>query len=858
MSFCPFYMQRDNNFAISNHCFVKINVCFVFSFDKCTTFAVGNESKTKPIHIIMNKNLILSLMMTVVTMSVQAQQPTAQGLKLDNGTLTTEVEFYSPRIVRVVRHLSSVQPDKKSLSVTLSPEKVKVSHQKQDGQSVVKSAVLTVSMDAASGALRFSDARGNELLEESSCSVNAIDTGVDKGDYQVSQSWRLDADEPIYGIGLMENGKLSQRGEDRMMIQSNLEDYQHFFQSIKGYGVFWDNYSPTQFKDTPSETTFSSQVGDCLDYYFLLGEDADGVIAQMRHLTGEVPMAPLWTYGFHQSRERYKSSKELIEVLDRHRSLQVPLDGMIQDWQYWGDNYLWNAMEFLNPEFGDAEGMIKHVHDQGAHLSISIWQSFGPHTKAFRELADKNHLMDFETWPQSGVNMWPPRLDYPSGVKVYDAYSSEARDIYWNNLKRLFDMNVDAWWMDSTDPDHAREKPTDLDNATALGSFRKVRNAFPLACVEGVYDHQRAASSDKRVYIFTRSAFAGQQRTGAHTWSGDVGSTWENLRNQIPMGLSFTLTGNPNFNSDSGGFFSGRYNKGGGESGARNPQFQELYVRWLQYSLFCPMMRSHGTDTYREIYYFGKEGEPVYDAIKRTIRMRYWMLPYIYSTAWQVSKRHGSFLRALMMDFKDDKNTWTMGNEFMMGDAFLVVPIVKAQYTEERPDGHWDQLRIDFRDSKTAEAYLPAGAKWVDFWTNKTYDGGQNVTLISHIDRTPLFVRAGSIVPVGPDVQFAAEKPWDDLEIRVYQGADGHFVLYEDEGDGYNYEQGQYTEIPFSWDQRKGVLTIGKRTGSFNGMSATRKFRIVVATEGKAMGDSRDNEAVRTVTYTGKEVKVAL
>ncbi|MDP4189686.1 MAG: glycoside hydrolase family 31 protein, partial [Bacteroidota bacterium] len=411
-----------------------------------------------------------------------------------------------------------------------------------------------------------------------------------------------------------------------------------FFVSTKGYGLYWDNYSPTLFSDNQDGTTFKSDVGDCIDYYFMAGVNIDGAISCMRDLTGQVPMFPLWTYGFWQSKERYKSQDELVGVVNKYRELGVPLDGIIQDWQYWGNNYLWNAMDFLNPEFPNPKKMVDDIHNQNAHLIISIWSSFGPMTRQYREMEPKGMLLDFQTWPQSGLDKWPPDMNYPSGVKPYDPYNPEARDIYWKYLNSgLFSLGIDGWWMDSSEPDHMSFKPSDFDLKTYLGSFRKVRNAFPLMTVGGVSEHQRQVSSDKRIFILTRSAFAGQQRYGANTWSGDVNSSWQSLRNQIPAGLNFTLSGVPYWNSDIGGFFAGAYNRNWSDgSGAKNPMFQELYVRWLQFGAFTPMMRSHGTDVPREIYNFGKKGEPIYDAIEKTINLRYAMLPYIYSTAWSV------------------------------------------------------------------------------------------------------------------------------------------------------------------------------------------------------------------------------
>lgn len=679
--------------------------------------------------------------------------------------------------------------------------------------------------------------------------------------YQVYQPFILDKEEAIYGLGQLQNGKMIQRNMTKNLIQGNVEDVSPFFQSTKGYGVFWDNYSPTLFTDSEVETSFRSEVGDCVDYYFMYGKDADGVIAQVRSLTGQAPMFPLWTYGYWQSKERYKSQEEVVDVVRKYRELGIPLDGIIQDWQYWGHNYLWNAMDFQNPTFNNPQKMMEDVHGMNAHMAISIWSSFGPMTKPYRELDKKGMLFNFTTWPQSGLESWPPNMEYPSGVRVYDAYNPEARDIYWKYLNDgIFKLGMDAWWMDSTEPDHLDWKPEDMDTKTYLGSFRKVRNAYPLMTVGGVYDHQRAVTSDKRVFILTRSGFLGQQRYGANVWSGDVASTWESFRNQIPAGLNFSLCGMPHWNSDIGGFFAGHYNKSwNDDSASKNPLYQELYVRWLQFGTFNPMMRSHGTDVYREIYKFGKKGEPVYDAIEKMIGLRYSLLPYIYSTSWEVSNRQSSFMRALMMDFVDDRKVWDINDEYMFGKSILVAPITHAQYTPEAvvkvsEEEGWNRdgakktktdVAVDFMETKSTNIYLPAGTLWYDFWTNEKHEGGKEITKETTLDVIPLYVKAGSIIPVGPQVQYATEKPWDHLELKVYAGANGYFILYEDEFDNYNYEKGAYTEIPISWNNASRKLTIGARKGAYEGMLKNRKFTVTL-----------QDGTQKNVDYNGKAVSV--
>ena len=791
----------------------------------------------------------------------QNYQKTSSGIKTTVNAVDIEVQFFAPAVARVIKSPEGVAYEKQSLSVIAKPEKVSFKADIQDNKIVLNTSELSVSVDTGTGIVSYFSKDGKSLLAEKSGMqfIDFDDAGTKT--YQVYQPFILDKEEAIYGLGQLQNGKMIQRNMTKNLIQGNVEDVSPFFQSTKGYGVFWDNYSPTLFTDNEVETSFRSEVGDCVDYYFMYGKDADGVIAQVRSLTGQAPMFPLWTYGYWQSKERYKSQEEVVDVVRKYRELGIPLDGIIQDWQYWGHNYLWNAMDFQNPTFNNTQKMMEDVHAMNAHMAISIWSSFGPMTKPYRELDKKGMLFNFTTWPQSGLESWPPNMEYPSGVRVYDAYNPEARDIYWKYLNDgIFKLGMDAWWMDSTEPDHLDWKPEDMDTKTYLGSFRKVRNAYPLMTVGGVYDHQRAVTSDKRVFILTRSGCLGQQRYGANVWSGDVASTWESFRNQIPAGLNFSLCGMPHWNSDIGGFFAGHYNKSwNDDSASKNPLYQELYVRWLQFGTFNPMMRSHGTDVYREIYKFGKKGEPVYDAIEKMIGLRYSLLPYIYSTSWEVSNRQSSFMRALMMDFVDDRKVWDINDEYMFGKSILVAPIAHAQYTPEAvvkvsEEEGWNRdgvkkaktdVAVDFMETKSTKIYLPAGTLWYDFWTNEKHEGGKEITKETTLDVIPLYVKAGSIIPVGPQVQYATEKPWDHLELKVYAGANGNFILYEDEFDNYNYEKGVYTEIPISWNNTSRKLTIGARKGAYEGMLKNRKFTVTL-----------QDGTQKNVDYNGKAISV--
>ena len=773
------------------------------------------------------KNILWLLFVLVSNMAVgQSVQKTGFGVKAVVNDVDIEIKFYSPDIIRVIKSPKGTAYKKESLSVIKVPSDAHLTIDQRDASVAVKSDSLTASLDLQTGKISFADRNGNALLNEKDYGIQFTpvkDAG--RSTFDVRQAFMLDKDEVIYGLGQQQNGSMSQRFQKVYLRQDNMKVCIPFFQSIKGYGVFWDNYSPTTFTDNLQETAFDAEAGEGADYYFLNGGSAEGVVAQMRALTGQAPLMPLWVYGFNQSRERYKTQYELVDVVRKYRSLKVPLDGIVQDWQYWGRDSNWNAMGFDPSTFPAPQQMVDSVHQMNAHLFIVAWPGFGPLTRQYKELESKKMLLHFETWPPN------------SGTIPYDVYNPDARDIYWKYLSEgIFSLNTDAWWLDSSEPDHVNLKEKDFDIHTYLGSFRSVRNAFPLQHVGGVYDHQRRETDKKRVSILTRSAFAGQQRYAANTWSGDVVSSWESFRKQIPAALNFSLSGIPYWNADIGGFFAGAYVKGGG---AKNPEFQDLYTRWLQFAVFTPMMRSHGTDIPREIYQFGNRGDWAFDVQEKYINLRYRLLPYLYSTAWNVTNGNGSFMRALFMDFADDKEVYNIGSEYMFGNSFLVAPVTEKGAVQQA-------------------VYLPKGTSWIDFWTGETIDGGKTVTKVTPMDILPLYVKGGSIIPWGPRVQYAAERKWDDLEIRVYPGADADFILYEDEGNNYNYEKGLYTEIPFHWDDHSRKLTIDARKGNFTGMLNSRKFNVVLVDEKNGPGSESTEKFHRRIVYKGKSVVVSL
>ena len=786
--------------------------------------------------------LVAAAFLSTLPVEAQTFRQTKQGITGTTQGMDIEIQFVSPEIVRVVKAPEGRSFTKKSLSVVKIPESMSVTTEKKGETVSLKSNAVRVDFNVGTGRISFFDKQGKALFTEKDYGAQFTPFN-DAGNptFSVRQAFLLDKDEAIYGLGQQQVDDLNQRNHKHFMRQRALYASVPIIQSTKGYGMFWDNYSPTTYTDNPQEMSFDSEVGECMDYYFMYGGNADGVIAQIRDLTGQAPMYPLWTFGFWQSRERYKSQQETMEVVDKYRELGIPLDGIIQDWQYWGPNSNWNSMNFDNPEFPDPQKMIDHVKKKNAKIMISIWASFGPDTNPYKDLEKINALFNFKTWPADG------------GVKAYDAYNEKARDIYWEHLnKGLFSKGIDAWWTDSTEPDHLDVQERDFDIPTAMGTYRSVVNAFPLMSNKGVYEHQRAVTSDKRVYLLTRCAFAGQQRYAANTWSGDVVCNWETFRKQIPTGLNFSLSGIPYWNTDIGGFFNWPYH-----GGAENKAYHELYTRWFQYGTFLPMQRSHGSGVKKEIYNLGKKGDWVYDSEEKYINLRYALLPYLYSTGWQVTDNAGSFLRALFMDFNEDQKVHNISNQYMFGKAFLVTPVTRNMYVFSDKE-QWKDPYEDFSKTGTQDVYLPKGTKWFDFWTGEALNGGQLVTKEVPIDIIPLYVRAGSIVPFGPKVQYSTEKKWNNLEIRIYPGADGEFVLYEDENDNYNYEKGVYSTIKFTWDDANRTLNIADREGTFPGMLKSRKFNIVVVDKENGTGSAQSTKFTKSVSYGGKKKSVKL
>lgn len=581
-------------------------------------------------------------------------------------------------------------------------------------------------------------------------------------------------------------------------------------------------------------TSLWSEVGDGTDYYFVYGPELDQVIAGYRQITGRAPMMPEWAFGFWQCRQRYKTQQESLDVLAGYRSRGIPIDNIVQDWFYWKEDQ-WGSHEFDPARFPDPDGWIRDIHDKyHAHLMISVWPKFYAGTTNFEAMRARHFLYE--------ANLAEDVLDWVNHPDTfYDAFNLEARKLFWSQInEKLFSKKVDAWWMDASEPDMLPTPTLEGQRShlhpTAMGTGARMLNAYPLVNSEAIYRGQREVKPDQRVFILTRSGFAGQQRYAAAVWSGDTSATWTAMRAQITAGLGFCLSGMPYWTMDSGGFsVPARFS-----SGQDVEEWRELNTRWFEFCTFVPFLRVHGESPNRELWEFGGDASPAYQAQLKFDRLRYRLLPYIYSLAGAVTHEGGTIMRALVMDFRTDTNVFNIGDEYMFGPAFLVNPVTTYQ-------------------ARSRPVYLPPTAGgWFDLWTGKPLADGQTVDAPAPYDAIPLFVRAGSIVPFGPELQYTAEKPADPITLYVYTGADGAFTLYEDDGLTYGYERGAFARIPIQWNDAGKILTIGKREGSFPGMLAQRTFEVVLVSKTNPVGFSFTPHADRTQRYDGTKVEVRL
>lgn len=591
--------------------------------------------------------------------------------------------------------------------------------------------------------------------------------------------------------------------------------------------------APLQEPGDDERLSFWSEFEPQLDFWFIGGGSHDAVIKGYRQLTGKAQVMPKWAMGFWQSRERYSTQEDLVGTLAEMRARRIPVDNIVQDWQYWKPDQ-WGSHEFDETRYPDPEKMLDDVHDMHARFMISVWPKFYTNTEHYKELkaagyaythAEDDGVIDFLGYPES----------------FYDAYSEGGRRMFWRQMDETlysrYGQKIDAWWMDASEPNLRDCLPMDyfkwLLTPTELGPSTEYFNAYALVNADAIYNGQRSVNPDKRVFLLTRNGFPGLQRYSTATWSGDIGTSWTDMRTQMSAGLNFCMSGIPFWGMDIGGFsvMNKFYDK------AYEAEWQELQTRWHQYGTFVPLFRTHGQAPRRELWNIAPEGSPTYESILWYMRLRYRLMPYLYSLAAAVHFDDATIMRALVMDYPDDPAVRELDDQWMFGPALMPCPVSEF-------------------GARSREVHFPEGG-WYDFYSGRFISGGQKMVVDAPYERIPLYVRAGSILPFGPEMQWSDECPAENIRLFIYAGADTEFKLYEDDGLTYDYEKGEYSFIPVSWDDSKRTLTIGERYGSFSGMLETRHFTVILVDRSNPVGYDPDAEG-NTIEYTGKAISISL
>jgi alpha-D-xyloside xylohydrolase len=740
----------------------------------------------------------------------------ADGVVLTMQTGTLRIMVCSDSIVRVTYAPGAEIPETPQYAVIKREwADTRWTLHSSDSDLDLTTATMKVTVTKNDGAIAFTDAAGKGLFKDYGRTLTPVEVNGEKTYHSEMFSNLWSSTEGFYGLGQHQAGVWNYHGESVELSQANTNISVPMFLSSNGYGILWNNTSRSRFNNRfPHELYLSSEVADTVDYYFSYGPDFDTIIRAYREMTGAAPMFGKWAYGFWQCKNKYESQAEILGVAHQYRELHIPVDNIVQDW-FW-----WNIMgePVFNKNYPDPKGMIEDLHENHFHVMFSFWPYFRPGSSVYDEMDKRGYFI-----AKTKVSGF-----HPAGQALYDAFNPAARAYYWQLIDQgLFKMGADAWWLDTDEPEsEGRETNILVTSSVALGSGARYANLYPLMTTDAIYEGQRKASDEKRVFILSRSAFAGAQRHSIAAWSGDVESNWLSFARQIPAGLNFELSGIPYWTTDIGGFISGNPD---------DPAYRELFVRWFEYGTFCPIFRLHGTRTtnQNELWSYGPEARKILTSYDR---LRYRLMPYIYSLAWMTTSEAYTPMRALAMDFRSDLRALNVGDQFMYGPALLVNPVTEPGATSR-------------------SVYLPR-TKWYDFWTGREMNGGQAIDAPAPLNRIPLYMRGGSIVPLGPDLEYATQKPADPIELRIYPGADANFVLYDDEGDNYNYETGAYAVIRIRWDEAAQKLTIGERQGAFPGMLNKRTVRVVFVGENHGAGIEPTTQPDRIVEYLGKPVSV--
>ncbi len=758
--------------------------------------------------------------------------------RLDKGQM--KIKICSSDIIEVKYTALASLPAKTSLIVTNKWTKATGFTVSESGHEIVITTTrLKIKINKATNAISYTDLNNTIILAETDADNKKMTAATIAGinTYTCETAFQSPKDEALFGLGChpIDSLSMNYKGRNQDMAIKYLTGAVPVLLSTKGYGLMWDNYSASSFYGGEADNTqfkYVSESGKMTDYFFFYGPGFDHIIASYRTATGKAPMFAKWAYGLFQSQDRYMSQAEVLSVKDKYRNNHIPVDCIVQDWFYWAP-YPIGSHIMNRANYPDPKSMVDELHKANIHGMISIWPVFGKGSKDFDELVKAGGMTDI-TWD----NVMTHTFD-----NYYDAHDEKARAIYWKQAKDslIAPDGWDAWWIDQCEPDNGTLLDARRQSNFTIGKGIDYFNTYSLMHTTGIYKGWRNEVPGKRAFFLARQAFAGQQRNAATLWSSDITCTFPTLKIQVPQGINACASGLPYWTSDIGG-----YHFNWQPPNWATPQNRELFTRWFQFGAFCPIFRIHGKG---ERALFSNNWDDKTKAILLNFdNLRYRLLPYIYSLAWKVTHDDYTMMRALTFDFRKDTSVYNIQDQYMFGPAFLVNPVTESLYHGK------DSATTE----KTRKVYLPASTNWYDFWTGKMLTGGQTINAAAPIDILPLYVKAGSIVPMGPLVQYATEKTAAPTELRIYAGADGKFTVYEDENDTYNYEKGKYATYDILWNDASHMLTITDRKGSFPGMIANKNFNIVLVNENKGTGVAISDHADKNVSYTGKKLQVKL
>jgi len=771
--------------------------------------------------------------------SIKSYQKSTDGVtfSLDKGLLKVLVRRAD--IIEIKYTLSAAFETKPSLVVNNSwktPAPYQVSENKNE--VIITTAKLRVRVNKSTNAITYTDLKGNTITAEDSENKTitpATIAGINT--YNISTQFISPQNEGLFGLGChpLDSLSINYKGRNQDLLIKYLTGAIPVLLSTKGYGLMWDNYSASNFYGAEAGNTkfkYVSESGKQVDYYFFYGPDFDHIIDLYRTATGRAPMFGKWAFGLFQSQDRYMSEDEIISVKDNYRNNHIPVDVLVQDWYYWDPLPI--GSHVMKPErYPHPQQLIDELHKANLHAMISIWPVFGKGTPNYDALNKMGGLTDI-TWDNVVTHTFDT---------YYDAHNPKARELYWDQARDSLIKRYgwDAWWIDQCEPDNGALLDARRQSNFSIGKGIDYFNTYSLQHTKGVYEGWRRDIPGKRAFFLVRQSFAGEQRNAATLWSSDIECTFKDFKHQVPQGINTGVSGIPYWTSDIGG-----YHFHWKPADWSQPDKRELFTRWFQFGTFSPIFRIHGKG---ERALFSKNWDDKTRAILLNFdKLRYRLLPYIYSLAGRVTTDNYTMMRSLAFDFRDDSKVYGIPDQYMFGPALMVNPVTEQLYTSADAD----------RKAKARQVYLPAASKWYDFWTGELLDGGQTISAAAPIEILPLYVKAGSIIPMGPHMEYATEKPADNIELRIYPGANGSFKFYEDENDNYNYEKGQYTTFTLNWNDKSRKLSISATKGKFPGMLKNRTFNIVMVKGSHGADVEVTAKADKVVKYTGKAMELSL